>query len=136
MFANGSTITAGSALTWVDTTPTAPFVGYNTCGNLVWSPINKQIPTPIKKNETSENYELLCSVPGIELENISVYIRNSFLCIRIDAKGSPFEELIADYDYDIADLDIVDAIDATLKNGILTVVLSKKTPDKQITVKR
>jgi len=109
-----------------------PVVSYSTA-SIISGPILA------KRSESKDTYDFLVAMPGVALEDIDVYIRDTILCVHVnteeDSVYNPFEDLISDHDFDIADIRVTDEVDATLANGILTVKLKKVTPDKLITVR-
>lgn len=144
-FAAGSCLTYGSSSTggpyWgTVTTPCFPddlvlrypdpmpsFIGYN-----VTLP-----PENMKQSETSTAFIFQYALPGVELSDITSYIRSKTLYVDLNKdKEYLFPALTKNISLDVDDEDYdLNLIDLSLKDGILTISIQKNTPDKVLTVK-
>jgi HSP20 family protein len=74
-------------------------------------------------NDTGENYTVKAEVPGFETNEITLSVSGDYL--QLDAKNADRTITKA---YLLPEQANRDGIEATLKNGILTILVAKKKP--------
>lgn len=91
--------------------------------------------------ENDKAITLLADIPGVERSDVEVVLEKRTLTLRAKGKANPpagYSPLYAEYEMGDYERSFVvseeinpDAISATVRNGMLTLTLPKRTPDKR-----
>lgn len=147
LFISTGSITASSCLS-IGSTGTLGYVGSLTTPvydyNITPSLVNGLSYPIIKKEDLSSSFEtdkyfvFKYVMPGVRSEDLKAFIRSGNLIVQLDTeKEYPFTVILnkeLSLDVDNEDYN-TDDIELDLSNGILTIIIAKATPDKQLTIK-
>lgn len=144
LFVTTGTCTAGNTGTLGYVGPhitTTPFYDYSTAPTVI---AGLSVPSTINKDslevasETKTHFVFKHVMPGVRPEDLSAFVRSGNLIIDLDPeKEYLFEDILSktisididDEEYNQEDIEL------NLTDGVLTILVAKATPDKQLTVK-
>lgn len=131
-------------------TGTTTFGGFTTTdGNLIWNSTqseydcrnldsNKKTEEKMNIKETADALEVVILAPGVDMEDIEIYVRDEELKINFEFDEElPMVDTLEEnhtvhIDYDKYN---IKNIEASLKQGVLFILVSKKQPDVIVKIK-